>query len=122
MKLSGNKARAVMGGVALMVVITASAVGPGQGASTAATSELGTGGRAGGNLLVTVPPAPAPHALHHLCTELLRRKLQHPAGSGSGGTNTIQALIDATGGTIPDALNWCHDYLELWSTHRPSHR
>jgi hypothetical protein len=121
MKSSWNEVRVVVGGILLVLSVTASAVRPDHGtSSSAATNLVGDSGSIGGNLAVTVPPTPAPTALRRVCTELIAGRLDRGAGSHDRGTNTIQALIAATGGTTAGALNWCHNYLQLRKTHRSS--
>jgi hypothetical protein len=119
MNLRGNDVRAVViGGAPLVLGLTASAAGPGHGPAPLAANDAGNAGRGGRNLLVSVPPAPAPSALRPLCHDLIAGRLDKTVGPRDRGTNTVPALIAATGGTTTGALNWCHIYLQHRRVHR----
>jgi hypothetical protein len=85
---------------------------------------LQTSGAGPGNLQVTVPAHPKPSELKKLCDLLLDDPMRYtspgpsPAASSRSGntrtspyTNTVQGLVDATGGTVPAAKTWCNGFL-----------
>jgi hypothetical protein len=121
--------------VKMAVVTTAAALGIGpMGVRAPARAEMMTkaeyssppaasaGAAAGGNLVVVVPVTPSRNALRGLCSTFLAgRAGEGSTTSGPGSTspdghadsNTIPALIDATGGSTVSATAWCRQYLHL---------
>jgi hypothetical protein len=73
---------------------------------------------------VTVPPHPKPSELKKLCRLLLADPMGYtgfappPAAPSRSGTtrnspytNTVEGLVDATGGTVQAAKTWCNGFL-----------